>query len=324
MRRGVLTGGSIRQSPCSPSRGTWGSRAWSSRRAGRYTTANEYRDYLERYAAHHGLVPRRAEVERVERAGDRFRVHFLGIDGSCDYEIVIAATGMFDHPVSPEIPGLPLGGLARPRVTAGLPRQGLARTRRPGGSEDPHHRGGHQRGRDRRGVREAQLRVVVAARRGVRLMPQHILGVSTYGLADSLASRLPRWVVGSHCGNRRALPCTERGFRRFRRKGLISVRGPIACFEGTIAVFTDGSREPFDAVVLATGYRFTTPFLPAEVAPATTSHRFTESGESPSWPGLYFVGFRCARSLNSEFLRGIAQDAPAIASHIRERLARNA
>src|SRR5207237_8606792 len=57
---------------------------------GRYTTADEYRGYVERYAAHHRLVPQQAEVERVERAGERFRVHFLGVGGSCDYEIVVA------------------------------------------------------------------------------------------------------------------------------------------------------------------------------------------------------------------------------------------
>jgi putative flavoprotein involved in K+ transport len=291
---------------------------------GRYTNADEYRSYIERYAAHHGLVPRRAEVERVERTGDRFRVHFHGVVGSCDYEIVVAATGMFDHPVWPEIPGLSHGTSPAHELPDILHAQGWPGPAALAGRRILIIGGGTSAVQIAEECAGAQLRVAVATRRRVRLMPRHILGVDLHGLADSLAARLPRWVLGSHCGKRHALPSTDRGFRRFRRKGLISVRGPVARFEGPIAVFTDGSREPFDAVVLATGYRFATPFLPAEVAPAATGHRFAESGESPSWPGLYFVGFRCARTLNSEFLRGIAQDAPVIASHIRDRLAINA
>ena len=289
---------------------------------GRYTTANEYRGYVEEYAAHHGLVPQQAEVQRVERASGRFRVHFLGAGGSCDYEIVVAATGMFDHPVLPEIPGLPLGAsLAHesPHVLHARMWPGPAAL---AGRKILIIGGGTSAVQIAEECARAQLRVVVSARHKVRLMPQHLLGVDTYGLADSLAACLPHWVSGAHCGKRRALPSIDGGFQRSRRQGLITVRGPVAGFEGPIAVFADGFRETFDSVVFATGYRFLTPFLPVEVTPDATGHRFAESGESPSWPGLYFVGFRCARSVNSEFLRGIARDAPIIASSIRDRLAR--
>jgi putative flavoprotein involved in K+ transport len=291
---------------------------------GRYTTADEYRGYVERYAAHHGLAPRQVEVERVERVGGRFRVHFVGADEPRDYEFVVAATGMFDHPVWPEISGLARGGSPAHESPQILHARGWPGPAALAGRKILIIGGGTSAVEIAEECARARLRVAVAARRGIRLMPRRILGADLYGLADSLASRLPRWVSRSHCVRRHALPSIDRGFRQFRRMGLISVRGPVTAFEGPVAVFADGSREPFDVVVLATGYRFATPFLPAEIAPATSGHRFAESGESPSWPGLFFVGFRCARALNSEFLRGIAQDAPAVASQIRNRLTKKA
>jgi hypothetical protein len=72
-------------------------------------------------------------------------------------------------------------------------------------------------------------------------------------------------------------------------------------------------------IVAATGYRYETPFLPAEVVRAPGGHPLTERCESPDWPGLFFVGAPCARKLDSEFLRGIASDAEFVARQIAQR-----
>lgn len=45
--------------------------------------------------------------------------------------------------------------------------------------------------------------------------------------------------------------------------GRIRPRGDVAAFDGHDAVFRDGTREPFDVVICATGYRITHPFLDA-------------------------------------------------------------
>src|SRR5262249_19021215 len=131
---------------------------------------------------------------------------------------------------------------------------------------------------------------------------------------------VPAWVLGPYCDRRPTLPASDLGFARFRREGRIEVRGPVDRFEGAAACFRDGARQEFDAVVLATGCRFAMPFLPAEVARASAGHPRAEAGESVSWPGLYFIGTPCARGLSSEFLRGIAKDAPALARRIAARL----
>ncbi len=100
------------------------------------------------------------------------------------------------------------------------------------------------------------------------------------------------------------------------------MRGAVTRFDGAAAQFADGGRQEFDAVVLATGYRFAVPFLPAEVARAPAGHPLADEGESRSWPGLYFVGMPCERTLASEFLRGIREDAPVVARRARSRLRR--
>lgn len=60
------------------------------------------------------------------------------------------------------------------------------------------------------------------------------------------------------------IPLIDIGTVGLIRAGKIRVRRGIARFEGDEVVFDDGARDPFDAVVLATGYtlsleRFLTP-----------------------------------------------------------------
>jgi hypothetical protein len=83
--------------------------------------------------------------------------------------------------------------------------------------------------------------------------------------------------------------------------------------------FEDGHVAPIDRVIHATGFRFATPFLPPEVRRARAGHVEARHGESVSWPGLFVVGTPCAAHVNSEFLRGIAKDAPQVAERIKER-----
>src|SRR4051812_19880028 len=61
------------------------------RTAGEYVTAPDYRAYLDRYAAHHGLAAEGAEVGRVERLGGRFLVRFAGRADPVPYDAVVAA-----------------------------------------------------------------------------------------------------------------------------------------------------------------------------------------------------------------------------------------
>jgi putative flavoprotein involved in K+ transport len=285
---------------------------------GDYVTAPEYQAYLKAYAQQHGLRPRQAEVTRIERQDRSFAVQFRETPAPQSYATVAVATGMYDSPIWPDMPGLPTEETKREdlvvmhakhwRGPSAFQGQRLLVI---GGAS-----GAVEIAEECAG---AGLPVVLSARSGVKISAQRFLGNDVHDYFYLFSDVLPRWVLGSFCDRRPTLPATDLGFARFRKQGLIEVRGPIDRFEGKTAHFADGQHADFDVVVAATGFRFDMPFLPAEVARAPAGHPLADDGESRSWPGLYFIGIPCCRSLVSEFLRGIAKDAPSIASRIADR-----
>lgn len=280
---------------------------------GEYITVPTYREYLERYAAHHALTVRRATLLGVERVGAQFRA---SVEGAVtrDYDAVVMATGMHDFPGWPQIPGLRPG----PDVLHACQWPGPERFRGRrvlivGGAT-----GAVEIAEE---CARAGLRPVVSVRgNDVKIAPQRFLGRDIHDYVTRAFAWLPRRFLRAYCAGRLSLPGTDLGFRRFRRDGIIAVRGPVARMDRGVAVFADGTREMFDAVVAATGYRFETPALPAEVARAPVyGHPLADRGESRSWPNLFVVGMPCVHRLSSEFLYGIATDAEWVARRIAGR-----
>ena len=71
----------------------------------------------------------------------------------------------------------------------------------------------------------------------------------------------------------------------------ISIRGDLAELRGDRVRFADGSEEPFDVIVYATGYRVSFPFLRPEVIdPAGNEVRLYRQVVHTEVPGLYFIG----------------------------------
>jgi len=240
-------------------------------KAGEYITVPQYRAYLDDYAAHHGLTVRKAAVTRV-RPG--FTVSFDKEERR--YDAVVVATGMYDFPRrlegamhASEWRGP--GALPGPRVliiggaTAAIEiAEECAR---------------------------AGLKPVLSVRSKLHIARQRFLGRDLHDYVVPLGRRLPRWMARAYCEGK-TLPGVDLGFREFRRRGAIQVRGPIEKIDGRSAIFTNGEREEFDAIVAATGYRFERSFLEADV---------------------HLVGAPCAHSLASEFLWGIHDDAQKVA-----------
>ena len=160
----------------------------------------------------------------------------------------------------------------------------------------------------------------MAARRKIRLTPVTFLGRDVHHYIGPV-ERLPPWLARGYCARLPTLPATDRGFSRLRAEGRVAVRQLEALEPGGRARFGDGSSASFRTIVAATGYTFATPFLPPEVARAPAGQLVARHNESVSWPGLYVVGVPCANRVDSEFLRGIARDAPLVARAIAARLA---
>lgn len=288
---------------------------------GEYVSVPEYREYLLGYAAHHGLEARKATVTGVERVDRELHVRFERDAHPRRYDAVVVATGMFDFPRWPAIDGF------GPAATSTL--QILHSSRWPGPASFLGKRvliiGGATSAIEiAEECARAGLQPAVSVRdKAVKIAPQRFLGRDIHDFVTRLFRWLPRRLMQPYCAGRQSLPGTDLGFRRFCQDGVIGMRPAVRCVEGSAVVFADGTREAFDVVVAATGYRFDVPFLPPAVARAAgDGHPLADRCRSRSWPGLYVVGMPCVHRLSSEFLYGIADDARLVARHITRQLSR--
>jgi putative flavoprotein involved in K+ transport len=271
---------------------------------GEYITAGEIRAYLDKYVQHFALSAERREVVSVQREADGFVVRFA--DGEeARAPFVVVATGMWDNPVRPTIPGLESAPVVHAKEWKGPPASG--RVLVIGGATT-----GIEIAEE---CARAGLSVVVSTRTGVQILPQRFLGRDLHDFGR-FADALPLWLFTKRCDRRFTLPGTDLGYGDLKKAGKIRERGAVARFEGARAIFEQGEPEELEQVVLATGYAFAMPFLGPEVARATAGHPRTKKNESTTVSGLFFVGTPCAGAIASEFLRGVAVDAPRVAEAI--------
>jgi hypothetical protein len=150
-------------------------------------------------------------------------------------------------------------------------------------------------------------------------------------LADALAAPIARLVFGdlNRLGLRKApygpftqilrqarIPLIDVGTIDLIRKGHIEVRPGVEQFAGREVVFTDGTQQRYDAVVLATGYRPAVDAFLEQASLVTDEHgNPRRSGHEAAVPGLYFCGFHVSPV---GMLREIAMEAKQIARDIAQ------
>ncbi|MFO0563963.1 MAG: NAD(P)-binding domain-containing protein [Polyangiales bacterium] len=289
--------------------------------SGEYVRAGEYRAYLDRFARRYGLGAERATVSSVERdSRGRWtaRLNTGAGEERAEFRAVIVATGMWSTPVWPEVDG------ARGSSCEGVIVE--------------HSKGFRQAlagetvlviGAGTSAVECAEracadgARVIVSAREGrVRTVPKALFGHDLHEFTTAF-ERVPRWIALGFCRSRRTVLGTDQGFEALVREGRVSVRGPLRAVSDGLAVFADGARAKVDRVVCATGYRYAVPFVPRDLAWVKGERdvvRTSGAGESESHGGLFFMGFPCGVAVASEFLRGIARDAPVVARGVAKRV----
>ena len=157
--------------------------------------------------------------------------------------------------------------------------------------------------------------VVLSTRRGAWLMPKYLMGVPVDRWSAFLSRRLrlptrvTRMVMARliqlAVGDQRRFGLPRPAHPMWREHatlsqdllpaighGRVRVRPDVRLLDGDGVVFADGSREPFDAIIYATGYRASFPFLDPAVfavrdgAPVRLYRRIAALDR----PGLYFVG----------------------------------
>jgi cation diffusion facilitator CzcD-associated flavoprotein CzcO len=298
----------------------------------RYPARLEVLAYLERYARAFGIEPLREDVRRLEPAASGWSV--VTDRGRHEAAAVVLATGFTRVPVVPRWPGQELfrgevlhssayrsGEAFRGRkvLVVGIGNSGAEI------AVDLHEHG---------------ARPVIAVRSPTQIMPREFLGLPFLylaipmralpaGLADALALPLIRLRLGrpEDYGLPRAPGGPNRQIRRQGRVPLIDVgtlallasgqaevRPGIERFTETGVVFEGGREDPFDAVVLATGFK---PRLDELVQLPALDESGSPRGESLELaPGLWTCGMRQAPT---GMLREIGREARRIAREVRRR-----
>lgn len=279
-----------------------------------YPHRDEVVDHLAGYAAWLGVDIRTGTRVASITADDRGRFTAILADGgSMAGDAVIAATGSFQNPFVPQIPGraefagrvLHVAGYSSSEAFAG--RRVLVV--------------GAGNSAVQVAYELAQMaRVSLAVRDRVRFAPQVVAGRDLHWwLARTRADFLPpailnRIITGT--------PVIDAGtYRTALETGTLDQRPMFTAFTADGVVWPDGGREQVDAVIFATGYRPHLPYLSSLDAVDASGTPKQRHGVSTVRPGLGFLGLEFQRSFSSNTLRGVHRDADFVISALsRQRL----
>jgi len=278
---------------------------------GRYLSRDEYVAYLQDYARHFDLrIVNGYTVESIHRGRDsRLEWEISSAADSWRARAVILATGHYRIPRWPAVPGrdgfrgkfghsvayrnasayvgkrvLVVGaGNSGAEIATDLVEHGASfvaisiRTPPPIVPRDPFGRPVQETGR------LLSLLPPRLADRIARLTARLVLG-------DLVRHGLPAadWRPYSD----RRVPVIDVGFVRVLKARRVQIRPALASLTATQAVYVDGSAEPFDAIIAATG--FTTGLDTLIGSPTVldaAGEPLAASGETTSEPGLYFIGY---------------------------------
>lgn len=155
--------------------------------------------------------------------------------------------------------------------------------------------------------------VHVAVRRGYHIVPKIVMGRPLDHFAfERKKSFLPRIVrnrltdkvlltlIGD--GTRFGFPAATHSLRSVSptissellgriAEGTVRIRPGVARLEGDRVVFVDQTSHEYDAIVYATGYRVSVPFLDQSVLDSRSPYRMYKHVVHPDFRNLYFIGF---------------------------------
>lgn len=114
------------------------------------------------------------------------------------------------------------------------------------------------------------------------------------------------------------VPVIDIGTIDLVKQGKIGILPGIERFHENTVAFTGGRTEPFDAVILCTGYRARVEEFLDHAAPLLDERGYPRAlwYDDAAWDGLYFCGFSTPLS---GILRNIKMDSEKIAAHIRSK-----
>jgi hypothetical protein len=298
----------------------------------RYPSREQVIAYLQRYAQHFGIAPLLGEEVCSVHRGEEGWITRTLTGNTYHSSSVIVATGCNAVPCLPVWPG-------QERFRGRILHSSLYQN-----GESFHGQRvlvvglGNSGGEIAIDLHEHDARVAIAVRGAVNIVPRDILGLPILTisivlsrlptrLADAMAAPLLRLTLGdlSRLGFRKPdcgpitqikrtgrIPLVDIGTVDLVRAGHIEVVGAVRSLSETEVEFADGGSRPFDAVVLATGFRPGTERFLQSIDPPRRNARGRE--RTGGYAGLYFCGFFVSPT---GMFRDIGREARWIAEHVQ-------
>jgi len=270
----------------------------------RYPGRDEVAGYLERYAARLGVEIRtRTRVQTVRQDGREFivvpdRGRTLRASG------IVAASGSFSSPYRPSFPG-------EEGFTGGLSHVADYRNPAPYAGQRVIVVGAGDSAAQVANELAPVAAVTLATRHPVRFIPQRLGGQDVhYWLRESGFDTLPAEWLSKITGG--SVVTDSVGFQQTLAAGLVDRRPMFTALDGNQVVWSDGRREPVDAIILATGYRPSLDYLRELGALDADAAPIHVRGISSTHVGLVYLGLEYQRSFASNTLRGVSADARAV------------
>ena len=302
------------------------------RRYPSYLSRDQFVEYLREYADHFGLqVMTDCQVRRIAKDPDTGRWQTVTLGGAIwRSKAVVVATGQYREPIPPRWLGADTfrGELThsvdyhRPAPYAG--KRVLVVGAGNSGAEIATDLAEHGASFTALSIRTAPP-IVPRDPFGMPVQRTGImLGVLPTRIADTIGRLTSRIVLGDLTRynvprpqwgpfSARRVPVIDVGLVAALKRGLVKIRPALERLTESNAVFADGSSEPYDAIIAATGFSAGLEnLIDGDSVLDEVGDPVATSGSPTALPGLYFIGF-------SHSLRGQLYEA----NRASRRLARN-
>jgi putative flavoprotein involved in K+ transport len=266
-----------------------------------YPKRDEVIHYLQEYRTKFQLPIRANQrVAAVERDTEGFAVRSMAGD-TFHATTIINASGSFHNPYTPTIPGQEIF-------------QGRTIHSSEYRSPDPF--------RDQRvvvvgrgnsavqiGVELAEVsKTSLAVLQPIQFVKQKVWGQDIHFWVRLIGfDTFPYWLFGKTAPSSSAVNDSGR-YKEKVMAGKPDQQQMFTSFYEDGVIWPNGTKEPVDTVIFATGYRPHLPYLEAIGALEAEGRPIHQAGIS-NVPGIYYVGLEGQRSFSSATLRGVGPDA---------------
>lgn len=275
-----------------------------------YASRDEFADYLETYADHFGFpLEMNMGIKRLERVNSHFRAtSFNGQELEAD--VIILANGGFQTPIVPSI---------SKNLSSHIQQFSADSYKNP--SQIPAGNvvvvGDGATGRDIASELAASHTVYLATGKPRRLVPEKILGVSTWWWLEKLGilTAPSESYVGKRLRAADAFPNRERSLDDLRRKGIQILPKLTHAVDDTVT-FENGASVSVSSVVWLVGYRDDSDWVVMPEIKDEKGNFIHRQGVSPV-PNLFFIGRPWQTSRASAIIHGVSRDAEVIVDRIK-------